>query len=120
MPPTESRLIESVRILIADDHELVRQGMRAILESQEGWVVCGEAATGGETLAMTLESKPDVVVLDIGLPDMNGVEVTRQIRRVMSTAILVATMHDADEIVQEAIAAGANGYVLKADAGRAL
>jgi DNA-binding NarL/FixJ family response regulator len=110
----------SVRILIADDHELVRQGMRTILENEPGWIVCGEATNGREALAMTLELKPDVLVLDLALPQMNGVEVTRQVRRTLPVAILIVTVHDSDQVVKEALEAGANGYVLKADAGRTL
>jgi DNA-binding NarL/FixJ family response regulator len=109
-----------VRILIADDHELVRQGIRAILLGEPGWSVCGEASTGREALAKALELKPDVIVLDLSLPEMNGVEVARQIRRTQDTAILIVTMHDSDYVVEEAIHAGANGYILKADAGRTL
>jgi DNA-binding NarL/FixJ family response regulator len=110
----------SVRILIADDHELVRQGMRTILEHEPEWVVCGEATNGREAVAMTLELKPDVLVLDLALPQMNGVEVTRQVRRTLPLAVLIVTMHDADQVVKEALEAGASGYVLKADAGRTL
>src|SRR4051794_12525008 len=98
-----------VRILIADDHELVRQGMRAILQSEPDWIVCGEATTGSQALARALELKPDLIVLDLGLPEMNGVEVTREIRRTLPTPVLIVTMHDSDQLVQEAIAAGANG-----------
>src|SRR5215471_4887522 len=109
-----------IRILIADDHELVRQGMRAILLGEQGWEVCGEASTGREALNKVLELKPDLVVLDLSLPEMNGVEVTRQIRKSQDTPVLIVTMHDSDYVVEEAIHAGANGYVLKADAGRTL
>jgi DNA-binding NarL/FixJ family response regulator len=112
--------VKPLRILVADDHELVRQGMRSILQREAGWQVCGEATTGREALALAQTLKPDVVVLDIGLPEMNGVEVIRQIRRDMTTAILVVTMHDADDLVRDAIAAGANGYILKAEAGRTI
>jgi DNA-binding NarL/FixJ family response regulator len=115
-----STLVTPLRILVADDHELVRQGMRSILQREPDWQVCGEATTGREALAMALALKPDIVVLDIGLPEMNGVEVIRQIRREMTTAILVVTMHDADDLVRDAIAAGANGYILKAEAGRTI
>jgi DNA-binding NarL/FixJ family response regulator len=111
---------QSRRILIADDHALVREGMRTILQSQEGWMVCAEATTGREALARALELKPDLVILDLALPEMNGVEVTRQIRAAMPVPILIVTMLDEDQVVQEAIDAGANGYLLKADAGRTL
>lgn len=110
----------SVRILIADDHELVRQGMRTILQNEPEWIVCGEATNGREALDMTLELKPDVLVLDLALPQMNGMEVTRQVRRSLPLAVLIVTMHDSDQVVKEALDAGANGYVLKADAGRTL
>jgi len=109
-----------VRILIADDHELVRQGMRAILSREPGWVVCGEATTGAQALALTLELKPDILILDIGLPDMNGLEVTRRVRSLPSVAVLIVTVYEANQVVREAITAGAVGYVLKADAGRTL
>ena len=112
--------VEAARILIADDHELVRQGMRAILQSEPQWVVCGEAATGLQALTMTIELKPDLVILDVALPEMNGIEVTRQIRRAGPVAVLIVTMHDSDQVVQEAMEAGANGLVLKAEAGRTM
>jgi len=115
-----SGVSSSVRILLADDHELVRQGMRAILEREPGWVVCGEATTGREALAKALELKPNVMIVDIGLPEMNGLEVTRRVRESSSVAVLIVTVYDEDQIVNEAIRAGANGYVLKADAGQTL
>jgi DNA-binding NarL/FixJ family response regulator len=107
-------------ILIADDHELVRQGIRAIFSAEPSWVVVGEATTGRQALAMALESKPDLVVLDVALPELNGVEVTRRIRQASSMAILIVTMHESDQIFQDALEAGANGLVLKAEAGRTL
>ena len=94
--------------------------MRALFQKEPQWVVCGEASTGRQALTMTLELKPDLVVLDLALPEMNGIEVTRQLRRTLPVAILIVTMHDSDQAVNEAIAAGANGYVLKAEAGRTL
>jgi DNA-binding NarL/FixJ family response regulator len=109
-----------IRILIADDHELVRQGMRTILESEPGWTVCGEATTGRQALAQAIALKPDVMVLDLGLPEMNGVEVTRQLRRTLPVPVVIVTMHDSEQMVQEALSAGANAYVHKADAGRTL
>jgi len=110
-----------VRILVADDHELVRQGMRAIFQSEPQWVVCGEATTGRQALQLALELRPDLIVLDVALPELNGIEVTRQARRALpDVPVLIVTMHDTDQIVQEAMEAGANGLVLKAEAGRTL
>ena len=116
----EPSAVKAARILIADDHELVRQGMRAILQSEQQWVVCGEATTGLQALTMTIELQPDLVVLDVALPEMNGIEVTRQIRRAGPVPVLIVTMHDSDQVVQEAMEAGANGLVLKAEAGRTM
>jgi DNA-binding NarL/FixJ family response regulator len=110
MAPNFEQRTSLKSILIADDHELVRHGMRVIFNAEPDWVVCGEATTGRQALAMTLESRPDLVVI----------EVTRQIRRVLPVAILIVTMHDSDQIVQDALEAGANGLVLKAEAGRTL
>ena len=112
--------MKSVRILVADDHDLVLQGMRAIFGSEPQWHVCGEATNGRQALALALQLKPDLVVLDVALPELNGIEVARQIRRAMPVPILIVTMHDTDQIVQAAVEAGANGIVLKAEAGRTL
>jgi DNA-binding NarL/FixJ family response regulator len=110
----------AVRILIADDHEVVRQGVRTILEGQAGWVVCGEASTGRDAVTKAVDLQPDIVVLDISMPDLNGLEATRQIRRVVPAKILILTVHESDQVVTEVLDAGAHGYVLKADAGRTL
>ena len=113
-------MTKPVRILIADDHELVRLGIRQILQAEPGWIVCAEAMTGRQAVAKTIELLPDVLTVDLALPELNGMEVTRQVRRVSQVAVLVVTMHNSDQLVEEAISAGANGYVLKADAGRIL
>lgn len=106
-----------VRILIADDHEVVRYGLRQILEAQPNWEVVAEAADGKEAVAKAIEIRPDVCVVDYSLPLMNGLEVTRQIRaRVPRTEILIFTMHDNEMLVQGLLRAGARGYLLKADA----
>jgi DNA-binding NarL/FixJ family response regulator len=110
----------AVRILIADDHDVVRQGVRAVLEGQAGWVVCGEASTGREAVAKAIDLQPDVVVLDISMPELNGLEATRQIRRALSAKVLILTVHESDQVVTEVLEAGAHGYVLKTDAGRTL
>jgi DNA-binding NarL/FixJ family response regulator len=109
-----------VRILIADDHEVVRHGVRTVLEREAGWVVCGEASTGREAVAKAVDLRPDVVVLDLSMPELNGLEATRQLRRLLLAKILILTVHETDQLVTEVLDAGANGYVLKADAGRTL
>ena len=113
--------MKSLRILLADDHELVRQGLRTLIEGHAGWQVCGEATTGREAVAKTRELKPDIVVMDFTMPELNGMEATRQIRAALPrTQVLILTMHESEELVREVLAAGARGYVLKSDAGRAL
>jgi DNA-binding NarL/FixJ family response regulator len=110
-----------VRILVADDHQVVRTGLRALLESKTGWQVCAEASNGREAVEKAGQLKPDVAVLDIGMPLLNGVEATRQIRKLSpQTEILILTMHDSDQLVQEVLGAGAHGYILKDDADRNL
>lgn len=110
-----------VRILVADDHHVVRTGLRALLESKTGWQVCAEASNGREAVEKAGHLKPDVAVLDIGMPLLNGVEATRQIRKLSpQTEILILTMHDSDQLVQEVLGAGAHGYILKDDADRNL
>jgi len=109
------------RILIADDHDVVRSGVRAILETQVGWEVVGEAADGKDAVDQALATRPDVVVLDYGLPVMNGIEATRQIRtRVPGAEVLIFTMHDTATLVREVLEAGARGFLLKSDARRFL
>ena len=111
----------ALRILVADDHHVVRTGLRALLESKSGWQVCGEATNGREAVEKAGKLKPDVAVLDIGMPLLNGVEATRQIRKLSpKTEILILTMHDSDLLVQEVLDAGALGYILKDDADRNL
>ena len=106
------------RILIADDHELIRQGLRKVLEERPGWTVCGEAITGREAVAKARELRPHVVVLDIGMPELNGLEATRQIRRALpNTEVLILTLHDSERLAREAMAAGARGFLLKTDLG---
>jgi DNA-binding NarL/FixJ family response regulator len=112
--------VKKVRILIADDHEVVRKGVRTVLEEQAEWVVCGEASTGREAVAKAVDLRPDIVILDISMPELNGLEATRQIRRAVPAMILILTVHESDQLVSDLLDAGAHGYVLKADAGRTL
>ena len=105
------------RILIADDHEVVRSGLRSILEAQPDWEVVAEAVDGKEAVAKALATKPDVAILDYSLPVFNGVEATRQIRaRVPQTEVLVFTMHESETLMRNLLQAGARGYLLKSDA----
>ncbi len=109
------------RILVADDHEVVRRGLCALLQAQPDWEVCGEAADGREALEKTQKLKPDVVILDIGMPSLNGLEATRQILKAMPhTKVLILTLHDSDQVVREVLNAGARGFLLKSDAARDL
>ena len=110
-----------LRILVADDHQVVRTGLRTLLETEKGWQVCAEAANGREAVEKTGELRPDVAVLDIGMPLLNGVEATRQIRKLSpKTEVLILTMHDSEVLIQEVLEAGARGYILKDDADRNL
>lgn len=109
------------RIFIADDHEVVRKGLISLLQSQPDWEVCGEAADGREAVEKASELKPDAVILDIGMPSLNGLEATRQILKNDSGArILILTLHDSDSVVREVLNAGARGFLLKSDAARDL
>jgi Response regulator containing a CheY-like receiver domain and an HTH DNA-binding domain len=113
--------MSQVRILIADDHELVRDGIKARLEKQAGWVVCGEASTGREALTLAEQLRPDVAVLDIGMAELNGIEAAAQIRkRCPDTEVLMLTLQDSEQQVLAALAAGAKGFILKTDASRLL
>jgi len=110
-----------LRILIADDHEIVRRGVRAHLTQHAEWQVCGEAHDGREAVRLAHELKPDVVVMDVSMPELNGLEATRQIRHeLLRTEVLIFTMHDTEQMIRKALSAGARGYVLKTDAERHL
>lgn len=110
-----------LRILIADDHEVVRHGIRSLLEGQPGWKVCAEASDGRDAVEKSAQTSPDIVVLDIGMPNLNGLDAAREILRARpQSKILVLTMHDSDQVVREVLDAGAQGYLLKSDAGREL
>lgn len=110
-----------MRAIVADDHEVVRRGVRALVESHPGWTVCGEAANGREAVRLAQELRPDLVVLDVTMPEMNGLEATRAIRSsVPGTEVILLTVHDSDQLLDQAMSAGARGYVLKDDAARHL
>lgn len=108
-----------LRILIADDHDIVRNGLRSLLGQQGGWEVCGEARTGREAVELAGALAPDVAVLDIAMPELNGLEAAHQIRaKCPATEVLIFTMHESEELIADVFAAGARGYLLKSEAGR--
>jgi DNA-binding NarL/FixJ family response regulator len=110
-----------IRILVADDHEIVRRGLKALLEAQPEWEVVAEAVTGREAVEKAKQTTPEVAILDVGMPDLNGLEATRQVLKALpATEVLILTMHENEQIVREVLDAGARGYVLKSDAGRDL
>jgi DNA-binding NarL/FixJ family response regulator len=111
----------ALRILIVDAHPVMRRGVRSLLETRPRWTICGEAASGRDAVAQAKRLMPDVVVIDLTLPEMDGVEATRQILRdAPGTEVVALTTHDSEGIVQQMLQAGARGYVLKSDAGRSL
>jgi len=112
---------KKIKILVADDHEIVRHGVRNLIASIPNYVCCGEATTGREALKLAEEHHPDIAILDISMPELNGIEAARQILKACpAIKILIFTVHDAERIVYEVFNAGAHGYILKSDAGRHL
>src|SRR5579863_9295254 len=112
---------KNLRILIVDDHDVVREGIRGFLSRRAGFEICGEAASGPDAIQKTSVLKPDIVVVDLKIPDIDGVEVTRRIRKICpQTEVVILTMYGSDEYVRGAMSAGALGFVLKTQTGRDL
>ena len=110
-----------MRILIADDHDIVRLGLKQLLTDRAGWEICAEATTGNESVELAKQFKPEVVLMDIGMPELNGIEATHEIRKLLpETKIVILTMHFSDQLTPDIVEAGASGYLLKSDAGRQL
>ncbi|MEA3212317.1 MAG: hypothetical protein QOE70_5374 [Chthoniobacter sp.] len=108
--------LDKLRILLADDHEVVREGVRRLIEKEDGWEICGEAVDGRKAVALAQQLKPDVVVLDIGMPELNGLDAARQIKRALpKTEMLVFTGEENDQLIHDVFAAGARSYILKSD-----
>ena len=113
--------MKSLRILIADDHDLMRRGVKTLLQSHTGWEICGEAKTGREAVDLAEKMRPDIVILDIGMPDLNGMEAARRIRKASpATEILILSVHYSDQLVREIVDAGVRGYIVKSDSDRDL
>jgi DNA-binding NarL/FixJ family response regulator len=110
-----------IRILLADDHDIVRRGLKDLLQQRVGWQVCAEAANGREAVELALQHQPHVAVIDLSMPELNGLEATRRIRQSLpETEVLIFTMHESEELIREVLGAGARGYLLKSDAVRQL
>ena len=110
-----------IRILLADDHEFVRRGVRSLIEMQPGWKIVAEAADGQAAVEKSKELKPDIVILDIGMPRLNGLEAARRVRAVSpQTKVLILSMHDSENLAKSVVESGARGYISKADAARDL
>jgi DNA-binding NarL/FixJ family response regulator len=114
-------MVMPLRILLADDHEIVRRGLRSVLEAEPDWEVTDEATNGLEAVEKAERCKPDVVLMDISMPELNGLEAAFRIRRKMpGVEVLFLTMHQSEQIIREGIEAGGRGFLLKTDAGREL
>lgn len=108
--------MKSLRILIADDHDLIRRGVKSLLEMHNGWKVCAEASKGPEAVEKVEQLKPDVVIIDVCMPELNGVEATRQIRKISPrTEVLVLSVHHSEHLIREILEAGARAFVVKTD-----
>jgi DNA-binding NarL/FixJ family response regulator len=108
--------MENIRVLVADDHEAIRDGFRYILGSMPGWEICGEAADGRKTVDLAVSLEPDIVIMDIGMPGLNGTDATRQMhKRCPGIEILVFTAVAEERLIHQMIEAGARGYIFKTD-----
>jgi DNA-binding NarL/FixJ family response regulator len=111
----------TVRILVVDDHDIIRRGLKQLLTSRPGWEVCGEAKTGREAVALAKQLQPDIVVMDVSMPELDGLEAARKINKLFpKMGILILTLHFSDPLVRDIVAAGARAYILKSDAARDL
>lgn len=113
--------MEKLRILLADDHEIVRHGVRTLIEKEAGWEICGEAGDGRNAVLLAKKLRPDVVVLDLGMPELNGLDAARQIKHAVPKAeLLIFTGEENEQLIHEIFAAGVRSYILKSDLGEHL
>jgi len=111
----------TLRILVADDHDLVRRGLKMLIEAHSGWKICAEAHTGREAVALAENLRPDIAIMDISMPELNGIEAARKIKKVSpNTEMLILSVHQTDQLIREIIEAGAKGYIVKSDSDRNL
>ena len=111
----------TTRILLADDHDIIRRGLKELLETHVGWQVVGEASSGRQAVELAGKLHPEIAILDLTMPELNGLEATRQIKKILpKTAVLIFTMHENENLIRDVLTAGALGYVLKSDAARHL
>jgi DNA-binding NarL/FixJ family response regulator len=110
-----------LRILAADDHDILRRGLKQLLTARPGWEICAEAKTGREAVSLAEQHKPDIVVMDVSMPDLNGLEAARRIHKALpKTGIIMLTLHFSDQLVKDIVESGARAYVMKSDADRDL
>jgi DNA-binding NarL/FixJ family response regulator len=113
--------MKTLRILIADDHDLLRRGVRVLLQTHPGWEVCAEASTGRDAVSKVEQLKPDIAILDISMPDLNGLEAARRIRKASpNTEVLILSVHYTDQLIRDILEAGIRGYIVKSDSDRDL
>jgi DNA-binding NarL/FixJ family response regulator len=113
--------MKKLRILVADDHALMRRGVKTLLHTHAGWEVCGEAHTGREAVAKAEKLRPDIVILDISMPDLNGVDAAKRIRKVSpDTELLILSIHYSEQLIREILKVGVRGYIVKSDSDRDL
>ena len=104
------------RVMLADDHAVVRRGLRTLIEGVPGWEVVAEAADGNETVAKAADARPDILIMDLSMPGLGGVDATIQIRKILpQVEVLILTMHESDRLAGQALRAGARGYLLKGE-----
>jgi DNA-binding NarL/FixJ family response regulator len=113
-------MMANLRLLVADDHDVVRKGVRTLLEEQPGWEVAAEASDGREAVEKAKLVQPDITILDLSMPELNGLDAAREILKTVPTKVLILTMYDSDPLIRQTLEAGARGYLLKSDAGRDL